>query len=496
MPDSSRAYSSLYYRLFAARCCIPLVASLGAIIFEIVEQGSPFPVGRPLQVIELLTFAVVGPGLIFLALTWLLARVAERDRAESQLALVAAQERQLLATFERIVRTKRLELVPMLEQLLAAICEADAFCGGAIYLLPLANGASPVPAASWPPGKANALLDGAARHIAQAGPAELAVGRGLRPVLPAADGYGVAAAPVTAASEQVALLVLAFPAGLRLPESNIVSIVTSTMALLIHNGQLYARLQGQAILEERKELAREVHDTLAQTVGFLSLKAQHAQRLVDRGLFHEVSGVLDELATGSRIAYGEVRQIVGALRSPAGIADGLAACLQEFAASAAARTGLEIAVDSPAEPQLSPDARLQLLRVVQEAVNNVYRHARARHVLIRLAGGPEGVRLSVEDDGAGLPRAGGPGAGGPGAGWQEAFPAPDGAAAAIGEHLGLRMMAERVQSLGGELRLESHPGRGTVLTVCVPESAGLAGARPASAASAHSQEGLWTGSAS
>jgi signal transduction histidine kinase len=476
MAGSSSGYSSLYNRLLMTRRVVPLLASLSVIAFEILEHGNPFRLPDWTVSAEILIFGVIGPGLTFLVFTWLIHRVAERDAAESRLAVAIAQGQRLLAQIERVVRTERLGLVPTLEHILTGIAMEHSLTAAAVYLLHRDDGDRLAPAACWPTPEAGTVLAECAQAILEQSRSALTGCDAGQELICYARDPRLIGVPITGQCEVLGMLVLSGRAGGEPLESSLLGVVASAIALLIRNHQLYARLQSQAVLEERNELAREVHDNLAQSLGFVNFKAQHVQRLLNRGLVSEASGALEELCEGSQEVYAEVREMIQRLRSSVDVLDGLASRLQQYGEVQADRTGLEITVDAPAEPNLSPDAQLQLFRVAQEALSNVRRHAKARRVLIRLKEGPDGVMLSVEDDGSGLPSVS-PGATGSSVAGDLDVSGP----LESSDHFGLRIMRERVQSIGGEMQLESRPTKGTVLRVLVPA---------ASAASTY-QENKW-----
>jgi signal transduction histidine kinase len=224
------------------------------------------------------------------------------------------------------------------------------------------------------------------------------------------------------------------------------------MALLVRNSQLYQRLESQAVLEERGRLAREVHDGLAQGLGFLNLKLQHVDRLLNRQEWEAARQALGELRAGVQDLYAEVRLTIQDLRWRADGAQGLVERLQKYVADFTTRSGLDVSLTAAGEPNLPPRDEVRLLRIAQEALVNVHRHARARQVRVRLRAEPEGIVLEVEDDGIGLP-----------------LEHAEGAESLEGRgHFGLRHIRERVESMGGRLDLHSVPDQGTVLKVTVP----------------------------
>jgi signal transduction histidine kinase len=232
------------------------------------------------------------------------------------------------------------------------------------------------------------------------------------------------------------------------------------MALTIRNSQLYAELESQAVMEERNRLAREVHDGLAQSLGFLNFKMQQVDRLLAREQWEVARQALREMREGVQDLYTEVRLTIQDLRWPSSEDDqGLDERLHQYVTAFAARTNLDVSLEVDGEPHLSPQEEAHLFRIVQEALANVRKHAQAQRVWVRLRAGPEETTLEVEDDGKGLSPA--------------AYPQDSVRSASlrdlpdIAEHFGLRIMQERAEAMGGRLSLRSVPGQGTRLQVTV-----------------------------
>lgn len=184
-----------------------------------------------------------------------------------------------------------------------------------------------------------------------------------------------------------------------------------------------------AVQEERRRLARDLHDGLAQELAYIAARASAAGAA--------------ELAAAAGRALDESRRAISALtltrEEPLDVA--VAQAAEEVALRAGARVRLELAPGI----RRPPDVQEALLRIVREAVTNAVRHGHAEVVRIDLANG-NGVRLRIEDDGVGFDATGGGGGGG----------------------FGLVSMRERAAALGGELRLASRPGSGTAIEVVVP----------------------------
>lgn len=300
--------------------------------------------------------------------------------------------------------------------------------------------------ASWPDADASrALADSALASIMICGKTGDEQGRAEVAAELAISSPYVLALPITSEDELLGVLVLAGQGPTCLPHPSVLDVVISMMALLMRNSQLYGRLESQAVLEERNRLAREVHDGVAQALGFYNFKVQQVQRLLERGNLAEAKSALQELRSGSQEVYQEVRRMVQDLSRVGEQANDLVGLLRSYCNSFGTRTGLDVSLELAPAAELLPDAQVELFRVVQEALNNAHRHARAHRVCVALSGGADGVTLTVEDDGAGLP---------PGR-------TPD-------NHFGLRIMRQRVESIGGQLHVESRSGKGTTVSVRVP----------------------------
>jgi signal transduction histidine kinase len=201
-------------------------------------------------------------------------------------------------------------------------------------------------------------------------------------------------------------------------------------------------------LAERQRLARDIHDTLAQGFVSIVLQLQAAEAELPEGAA-EAREHLERARRTARDNLTEVRRLVWDLRPEALSAAPLGEALGRLAGRVAEETGMDATATVTGTPRpLSADAEVTLLRVTQEALANVARHANAGRVAVTLSYMDGEAALDVRDDGAGFaPSADGHG--------------PDGG-------LGLRGMRERVEALGGRLAVESAPGRGTTIAVTVP----------------------------
>ncbi len=208
------------------------------------------------------------------------------------------------------------------------------------------------------------------------------------------------------------------------------------------------RLAG--VLEERQRLAGELHDTLAQAFTSIVMLLEAAEA----SMRAQPAAAADHVAQARQAARDglrEARRVVWALRPESLERGTLPDALARVTAELARQTGIAARTVVTGEPQRLPaEVEVTLIRATQEALANVRRHARARHVTVTLSYMDDVVTLDVRDDGAGFDAS--------------ALPAgPD-------RHggLGLVAMRERAEALGGSLTIESAPGEGTSLMVELP----------------------------
>jgi signal transduction histidine kinase len=209
------------------------------------------------------------------------------------------------------------------------------------------------------------------------------------------------------------------------------------------------RREAERAALERQRIARDLHDSVSQSLFSTTLHVRAAQHALAReglGSTGPVGEELSEIGQLTRGALAEMRALIFELRPGALAEEGLVAALTKQASALSAREGLVTEVDGPDERlPLAPEVEEQLYRLGQEALANVVKHARASSAIVRIAAMDHSVSIEVSDDGRGFD------------------PARVGR-----EHFGLRSMRSRVADLGGRLQVTSAPGYGTVLRVEVP----------------------------
>ncbi len=225
-------------------------------------------------------------------------------------------------------------------------------------------------------------------------------------------------------------------------------------ALAIENARLHRRVRETAISEERDRIAREMHDSLAQVLGYVNTKAQAVLELLKRGESDRAATQVDQLGDAARTAYADVREGILALRTSLGPGRSLVDALTEFLNSWKEQSGVSatlVVTPGTTLDGLAPAAELQLLRIVQEALANVRKHAEARTVEVRITSSGRELEVVITDDGRGFVTG------------SRARPGTDAA-----PHFGLSTMRERAESVGGSLEVVSAPTAGTRVVVRLP----------------------------
>jgi signal transduction histidine kinase len=201
-----------------------------------------------------------------------------------------------------------------------------------------------------------------------------------------------------------------------------------------------------AVLEERNRIAREIHDTLAQAFTGILIQLGVAQRIVKQQPA-EAWELVEHVGQLARQGLAEARRSVWALQPQAleynDLANSLPHAIEQMTCDAPLCTHISV----HGTPRLLPaDVGMNLLRIGQEAVNNVLQHARAHELFVDLTFGAEEIRLCLQDDGVGFDLRHREDSGG----------------------FGLIGMRQRAERIGGQLTIACQPGRGTEVAVTAP----------------------------
>jgi signal transduction histidine kinase len=217
-------------------------------------------------------------------------------------------------------------------------------------------------------------------------------------------------------------------------------------ALAIENARLHRHAEEAAVLRERGRLARDLHDSVTQSLYSITLLAEGWKRLSQTSRLEGIADPLSELGEIAQQALKEMRLMVHELRPPDLQEVGLLGALHQRLGAVEKRAGIEARLVADDLVALPMDVEEELYRIALEALNNALRHASATRVSVRLSVQGEDVRLEVADDGSGFD--------------PHELDQPGG--------VGLASMRERAEKLGAMLTLDSSPGEGT--RVCVQVS--------------------------
>jgi signal transduction histidine kinase len=229
-------------------------------------------------------------------------------------------------------------------------------------------------------------------------------------------------------------------------EIRLLSAFAQRAGLAIETSRLYEREEQIAVMQERNHLARDLHDSVTQSLYGVSLYSEVAAQLLKSGELEKAGKNLQELKAMSLDALAEMRLLIYELRPSVFEAEGLVAAIQTRLDAVEGRVGLETNFVIEGDISLPPKIEEGLYRIVQEALNNVLKHSHARTVTVTLTQQEHLACLEVADDGVGF----------------------DPVQACEAGCLGLHSMKERAQELGAEFEINSQFGSGAKVIVRRP----------------------------
>lgn len=224
-------------------------------------------------------------------------------------------------------------------------------------------------------------------------------------------------------------------------EMELAATVGDQTALAIENARLRTQVERTAVAAERSRIARDLHDSVTQTLFSAALIAEVLPRLWQRDV-KESERRLEELRQLTRGALAEMRTLLLELR-PATLEEvDIGELLRQLAEAFTGRARVPITLELEGEGALPPDVKIAFYHICQEALNNVAKHGRAGHTSVRLVRASGYARLTVTDDGQGFV-----------------------IDSVTPEHLGLTIMHERAEAIGAHLQIESRLHHGTTVVV-------------------------------
>jgi len=224
--------------------------------------------------------------------------------------------------------------------------------------------------------------------------------------------------------------------------------IANHLAVLLEHSRLYHEIESLATVAERERLAREIHDGVAQTISYVQLQLKKLQKIIHLENNKETEAIMNDISEAVERSYNEVRESINGLKDKELFSKGFKHWLEAHANSF--QHQFEIAVEVEFLDQTTNDlseiAKIQIGRIIQEALTNIRKHAGASKVKISV-GRDEFNQwiIEVSDNGVGF----------------EVNGSPEG-------HYGLSIMEERAQSISGSVSIESNKGKGTKVIIKIP----------------------------
>lgn len=264
-------------------------------------------------------------------------------------------------------------------------------------------------------------------------------------VHPLKDGRRVLSLPLKDTEQLYGVLQLEMPPGKELVQwqTQLLEALSRHIGIAIGTARRTEQSRRLSLLDERAALARDLHDSLAQSLAYMKIQVSRLKPLVDRsGGGSEAGEVLAELREGLNSAYRQLRELLTTFRLRIE-GEGLAAALQTTVAEFAGRGGIPVELDVHlAGCTLTANEEIHALQIVREALSNVLNHAKAQRAEVTVMCNSDGsVSATVTDDGIGIRQVAG------------------------AHHYGMAIMEERAKNLGGQLSVENLPTMGTRVTL-------------------------------
>lgn len=238
---------------------------------------------------------------------------------------------------------------------------------------------------------------------------------------------------------------------------NGVAVITFSYIIFTLISRLQNRItqdnRDSAVIQERERTAREMHDGMAQLLGYINTQTIAVRKLLSDNRFDEAREELIKIENIARGLYADVREGILGLRIPADSRDGLVKTMREYAASYKEMSGIRVEIEASPGVELSdlsPSSEIQLTRIIQEALTNVRKHSKATHAVVTFERCANELCLTITDNGRGFdlthlpPRE-----------WPR---------------FGLQTMKERAQAVGGGFEIQTELGKGCIILVRVPLS--------------------------
>jgi len=239
------------------------------------------------------------------------------------------------------------------------------------------------------------------------------------------------------------------------PSDELIQFVTcmgNQLGAAVSSARYHEQVEQLATVEERSRIGRELHDSLAQTLGYLNLQTRAVSDLLQAEQTPKAIDELDEARHVIKDAYEEIRHSIFDLRYTTHLNGDFGAALREYLYeySLQSNVSIELIPDNSTAWRFPPEIEIQLLRIIQEALTNIRRHAEASKARISLT--PDGgtTIIRIEDNGRGF--------------------SPDVVRPKDRPHFGLQIMRERAESIGGQLAIIQSELGGAAVEISLPNA--------------------------
>jgi PAS domain S-box-containing protein len=226
--------------------------------------------------------------------------------------------------------------------------------------------------------------------------------------------------------------------------------------------KLIAQKQALATLQERERLARDLHDTIGQVLGYAGIQIDAAAKLSREGRIESAVTQLDRLGGMIREAHAEMREYIMNLRTTPALHRPFFTAVKQYLEGFTSNYDIQadLTVGSSWNgTTFPPDVQMHMFRILQEALTNARKHSKARHIQVKFEAEEERIFVIIRDDGHGF--------------------SPNNLEKVYGRHFGLQFMQERAGQLGGTLQIQSTPGKGTEVVLELPrQGVGMVLERP------------------
>jgi signal transduction histidine kinase len=226
--------------------------------------------------------------------------------------------------------------------------------------------------------------------------------------------------------------------------------LAQNVIVAIENAQLYQQVRSMAAIEERRWLAREMHDDLAQGLGLINIQTTVTEDLLSRGKIDQAAESLNQLKEIANRSYTDVREAIFSLRTIVAPDTRFLATLRDYLSDYQRHYGVKtsLVADDENAVQFSDEVGAQVVYIIKEAITNARKHGGAKRVEVSIVRDDCGSRITVKDDGIGFD--------------------PLTISGKDAQQMGLQIMRERARSVKGDLEVQSNVGKGTSVTLCVP----------------------------